>query len=277
MKIKAYAKINLGLKVEDIRKDNLHNLKMIMVNINLFDIVHIRKCKSIKFDMSDNICPKEENIAYLVLWYIKQKYRINQGVSIYIEKNIPSGAGLGGGSADAAAVIKGLSELWNLCLSKPEMDKIAFMFGADVPFFLYNEISIVEGAGEIVMPIERDINYSVVLIVPGKKFSTANVYKFAKSSSVGDEKFYTLLNSYDIAPYIFNDLEKAVKELDNEFPLEEMKKNLIDAGCINSLMTGSGSTVYGLCDNKKINNIVKILEEKNPEYNIVKTEIVVKV
>ena len=147
---KANAKINLTLDIVGVRKDGYHILDMIMQSVSLADTVKIslNNIPQINVESSCNIISGENNIAYKAASYFLKEANINSGVDIYIEKNIPMSAGLGGGSADAAAVLLALNSLFNGPLDKKTLEKIALKLGADVPYFLYGGTVRVGGIGE---------------------------------------------------------------------------------------------------------------------------------
>ena len=163
MKVKAYAKINLGLKVLGKREDGYHELEMIMVNVGLHDVLYFKISEDVMVIMDKTICEMEDNIVYKTAMYIKNRYKVQQGVKIKIKKKIPDGGGMGGGSSDAASTIIALNKLWNLGLNKKEMLEVAAKIGSDVPFFIVNKLSFVKGRGEKIEEIDKKIDDNIIM------------------------------------------------------------------------------------------------------------------
>ena len=249
---KAYAKINLGLKTVSKRDDGYHELEMVMVNVDLYDTLCFKITKDLEVVMDNSICKMEDNIVYKAALLMKNKYDVKDGVTIEIEKHIPDGGGMGGGSSDAGCTILALNQLWSLNLSKDELIDIASQIGSDVCFFLYNELSLVKGRGEIVEPIGKSINEDIILVIPNIKCSTKDIYQ---NHVVKDSlnKISNIVNNIegDYYKYLFNDLEVTTKKIYKNYQLDQIKKDLIECGCIASLMSGSGSTIFGIKDKNK--------------------------
>ena len=255
MKVKSYAKINLSLKVTGVREDGYHNLDMLMININLYDVLKFEKSNCVKVDMDKDVCKMEDNIIYKTVMYIKEKYNIKEGICVYVKKRIPQGGGLGGGSSNAASTIIALNKLWDLKLSEDEMISIAKKIGGDVPFFIVDSFSRVQGIGESIKEIDIPFNKKIVLVIPNIKCDTKNVYNHWRVLSNNDIDDIDL-NNYD---NLFNDLELATIEAYPEYELGKIKKVLISNGCKSALMTGSGSCVFGIYD--RTINMKKIKEQ----------------
>src|SRR5690554_1690290 len=176
---KAYAKINLGLEVLNKREDSYHDLAMIMTSISLSDELYFEEIDQNKIIID---CEKmshivlESNLIYIAAKLIKERFEINKGVKIRVVKNIPEKAGLGGGSADAAATLRGLNTLWNLGQSLDDLAKLAIEIGSDVPFCIYNKTAKVTGRGENIEFID-DVPYlNLLLVFPHFKASTKDVF-----------------------------------------------------------------------------------------------------
>ena len=141
---------------------------MLMVNVDLFDILYFIKSDDVIVTMDKEVCKMEDNLVYKTAMYIKNKYNVNQGIDITIKKNIPDQAGLGGGSSDAACTILSLNKIWKLNLSENDLIDIASHIGSDVPFFLYNRLSVVKGRGEKI---------EAVYMIPGWTHNIINLSK----------------------------------------------------------------------------------------------------
>jgi len=249
MKLLAPAKINLSLKILNKRKDGYHNIKSIFQTVSLYDEIFISNAKSdkeIEFTCKPEVTKNsEENLAYRAVLLLKEYTGEKRKVKIKIIKNIPAGAGLGGGSSDAATVLKGLTKFWNIKISIDELNKLALKLGADVPFFLYGGKCLVEGIGEKIKklnPENDERNNYILLIWPGFEISTKEIYEMFDKFSC-KEKTYT-------TKYPTNDLEEVVFR---KYPeLKTIKEKLIELGANFSLMSGSGSTIFGVFEKRDI-------------------------
>ena len=268
IKKKAYAKINLCLNTLYKREDSYHELEMLMVNVDLFDILYFKKSDDVIVTMDKEVCKMEDNLVYKTAMYIKNKYNVNQGIDIKITKNIPDQAGLGGGSSDAACTILSLNKIWKLNLSENNLIDIASHIGSDVPFFLYNKLSVVKGRGEKIEAVDKDFNQNILLLIPDTKCSTKLIYQNHvienHDKKVSDLVFNLDKNYYD---YMFNDLEKTASLIYPDYKLQEIKQLLIDIGCKTAMMSGSGSAVFGIGINLNKKEI-KELREKYSNYSI---------
>jgi 4-diphosphocytidyl-2-C-methyl-D-erythritol kinase len=259
LNVKAYAKINLFLEIVGKRPDGYHNLQTIMQQIDLYDKISFQSINEDKIDLKcnkANLSADENNIVYKAVKAIKTEFNIKKGIKIVLTKSIPMGAGLGGGSSDCAQTIKALVKLWNIKTENKKLIEIASKLGADVPFFLGSPIALCEGIGEIVTPLKNIGKFPIILINPGFEISTANVFKRVKLSltkksgihkictSILDEK----LDKNSISKVLFNRLEDFVFPYHGE--LLRIKTLLQNLGCA-SLMSGSGSTVFGIAQSFK--------------------------
>lgn len=272
---KAYAKINITLNVINKRDDGYHNLKMIMAPIELHDILTIEDS-----DKTEVYCDVENlngsnNIVYNAIMKLQELYDIDKNVMVNIRKEIPIGAGLGGGSADCAATLRGLNELWNLGLSLKELAEIGVTLGADVPFCIHNRQAIVTGVGEKIEFIDG-FSGLVLLVVP--KFGVSTKEIFSNTSLIEIKKkditnHLNLINGNhieELKKILFNDLEKVSFNLKK--PLEELSRKLKEIDRT-FLMTGSGSVFYCLFGNEKeASSTYGILQEYG--YRVLKTQII---
>ncbi|MCD7785925.1 MAG: 4-(cytidine 5'-diphospho)-2-C-methyl-D-erythritol kinase [Oscillospiraceae bacterium] len=252
---KAYAKINLTLDVTGILENGYHSIASVMQTISLYDEISVEKnnfgdiwvysdggefADSMPLD-EDNTC---EKAAVEFLRYIKA----TEGVDIHVKKNIPSQAGLGGGSSDAATVLRLLNMLYNADLSYEELRGLGIGIGADVPFLVTGGCALCEGVGEVLTPIKTGLNGYVLLVKPDFGISTPEAYRlFDEKKLPYGNSSEVVMNSGNFSRLLSNDLEKAVANPD----IEEIKRKLISLGASDSLMTGSGSCVYGLFEDKK--------------------------
>ncbi len=140
--LKAPAKINWFLNIHGLRNDGFHEIQSLIQKVSLFDELTFSPSESLVVN-SDAPIPMEQNLVYKAAMLLREKYKVNMGALIHLDKKIPAGAGLGGGSSDAAAALMGLNELWSLGLSMDELCRTGELIGSDIPFFLYNSLSYV--------------------------------------------------------------------------------------------------------------------------------------
>jgi 4-diphosphocytidyl-2-C-methyl-D-erythritol kinase len=253
--LKAPAKINFFLEIKNKRTNEYHNLESIMQTVSLYDELSFELAKNmISFECSDNsLSAYETNIVYKAAMAVKKHYNTDKGVKIYLKKGIPIGAGLGGGSSDAASTLEALIKLWNIKTTKKELEQIAMKLGADVPFFLTGGTALCEGIGEIVTPLKSIGELNIVLVNPGFGVPTADVYKKIKLPLTNQVKIHKIkslifnnsFNKKEAFKSCFNRLEEFV--FPNYPEILEIKKVLSEP-CYASLMSGSGATVFGILD-----------------------------
>ena len=244
-------KINLGLRVVRKRPDGYHDLETIFVPIyGLHDELEVLPASSFSFEQEGIAvdCDPEDNLIVKCYRQMAAKYPQIGAVKVRFKKNIPFGAGLGGGSSDAAHMAIALNELFGLGLSKEQLAAEVSVLGADCAFFIYNVPCFAEGIGDKLTPIELDLKGTrIILIKPEEGVSTKEAYSGMKSYSVSGlttERSYSESDLIGEAGLFINDFEATV------FPLHpiigEIKKRLLDAGAYYASMSGSGSTVFGL-------------------------------
>ena len=264
MKDRAYAKINLALDVFNVRDDGYHDIKSIMIPINFYDELEIRVV-----DNDEYICNKpyikfnEKNSIIKMIDIVKDKYNINDHFYINLRKSIPTQAGLGGGTSDAGSALRILKKLYRLDLSKQEERDICVAVGADVLFNYYNKAAVVEGIGDIIMPIEVKKKYHVLLVKPFKGVSTKQAYDNLNMDICDHPNIDILKKSLEegtcIDGLMSNSLEQPSLLLNKDVKI--IKDLLIDNGCKNVLMSGSGSCVFAISEDeeeiKRLNEQVK--------------------
>ena len=247
MRMNCNAKINLGLFITEKRVDGFHNLESIFLPVPWFDVVDIQESDETSFsssgieidgNQSNNLCMK----AYQLL---ARDYDLPP-VSIHLEKNIPIGAGLGGGSSDAAYVLKGLNEMFRLNLSVERLEQLAGLLGSDCPFFIQNKAAFVSGKGErLNFKLNLHLECYCLLVNPGIHISTKEAY----SSIIPKQAKFNLLDikSLDNKEWqnsINNDFEAAL--VPNYSELEKLRKDLMKLDPFYVSMSGSGSTFFAL-------------------------------
>jgi len=251
----AYAKINLGLRITGILPNGYHAIHSLFLPIRgLFDVLTFELHEdSILF--TDNCSfqiPAAENLVMKAAYALKQFSGTTLGAKIHLHKRIPAGAGMGGGSSDAAVTLRALTQLWNIDISPENMLNIALSLGSDIPYFLQDQPAIVEGQGEIIRPIAIELNAWILIILPGLHIGTAWAYAQVKDyASHSCIRFEDLIHDgiIDLKSHtIVNDFEPPIHAVYPE--LAKIKKLLLDAGADLSLMSGSGSTMYGIFSSK---------------------------
>lgn len=271
MKRKCYAKINLSLDSLYQRDDGYHEIDTIMARINLFDELIINKNDSGQFLYSsnnNNIGDLEDNLIYKV-WHMLRDRTDNPGLDVKLIKNIPIAAGLAGGSTDAAEMIKGLNELWDLRLSSQEMMDIGARLGADIPFFFTDTPARARGIGEIISPFDNNLDMKILLINDGTHISSAEVYKNLKDYGHIDNGLIVKKLEYGDHSAIFyfeNVMEDVVTDL---YPhLLDIKGDFLDNGAEVTLISGSGASIFGIfVDDESYNLAYENLKDK---YDFVK-------
>ncbi len=278
IKLNSYAKLNLFLDVLNKREDGYHNIKSVMQRVSLYDKLDISETAS-GIELSCNV-PKipldEKNTCYTAALLIKEKFKIDTGVKIEINKTIPSEAGLAGGSSNAAAVILALNKLWDLGMTADEMKEIGLKVGADLAFCLKGGTCLCEGLGDIITELNPFIWDNILIIKPDFSISTPLAYKTLTEDDHNkyiDNKILSYISSnnyYKTCLSLANTLEIAAFKLHPEIQL--IKKELINTGAISSLMTGSGSAVFAcFMDKSSITKAYNILLKKYNRIFICKT------
>ncbi len=251
----APAKLNLLLKITGQRIDGYHELVSVLVPVALYDKLKISKLeRGLKVYWSGRELPKgQNNLVNRAAISFFEKTGIRKGAKITAIKKIPVSSGLGGGSSDAAATLKGLNQLWGNSLSSGDLERLALSLGADVPFFLLQRPSIARGIGEILQPMKSFPSFWYVIVSPSLMVSTAWVYKRIKLQ-LTNKKSQSIVNFskkaiFNIPELLSNDLEGVTL---GKYPfLCSIKDSLIELGALGALMTGSGPSIFGLFDSSR--------------------------
>lgn len=257
--LKARAKINLTLDVTGKREDGYHFVKMIMQTISLCDTVLVKKVPKpgiwLKCDVKWLPCD-ERNIAYKAAALMIDTFDIKEGVSISIRKRIPVAAGLAGGSADCAAVLKGINEVFGLGLDEERLMELGAKLGSDVPFCIKEGTALAEGVGADLTDIGPCPELNMVLIKLPVSVSTATVYKNLDCYNLpfhpDTEAVLEAIKNGDrkaIAEGLSNVLETVTVKMHPR--IDKLKKTLVEYGALGSIMSGSGPTVYGIFEDKR--------------------------
>lgn len=255
-KYKSYAKINLGLKVLNKRADGYHNIDSLFIELNLHDTISFTASNSFSLTTNFSNLPVDNSNLVTKVYNLLYPYRkiLNSEYSIHINKKIPMGSGLGGGSSNAATTLKALNQLWGCGFDYKNLAKLGASLGADVPFFVEGGFQHVTGIGEILNPQNSDIlkNLHVLLIIPDIHVSTKWAYKILNISLQSNEsvhKFSPLKEPVNWQLFE-NDFERVIRSTYPE--IGKIKSQLYDCGAIYAGMSGSGSTVFGIFDNRDL-------------------------
>ncbi|OPY67594.1 MAG: 4-diphosphocytidyl-2-C-methyl-D-erythritol kinase [Syntrophorhabdus sp. PtaU1.Bin050] len=248
------AKVNLFLKVLSKRPDGYHNIISIVDIVSLHDTIHIEETKDNIISLTDSrgVLPDGPgNTIYRAIAALKDRYKIRTGVRVHVEKNIPIGSGLGGPSSNAATALKAMTKIWNLPIREEEMHEIGRAVGADVPLFLYGKPCVMKGIGDLISPIHLPVMWYLI-VYPAVSIQTKAVYEGLKIVLTKKENDIKLLGKFDtvreICAILENDLEKVGTVICPA--IQVIKDRLIEAGSIGALMSGSGSSVFGVFDNE---------------------------
>lgn len=254
MKLKALAKINLGLDVVRKREDGYHEVRMIMQNIHLYDVLEltVNDTPGIRIETNHSEIPCDEsNLVYKAAKLLMDEFQIEKGLHVRLEKNIPVAAGMAGGSSDAAAAMIGVNEVFALGLTTEELMKRGVKIGADVPYCIMGGTALAEGIGEVLSPLPPMPKCYLLIAKPPVGVSTAFVY--------GNLRANELAHHPDIAAMIEALKEESITNLcvkmENvletvtvpAYPvIDEIKKLMVSCGADGALMSGSGPTVFGI-------------------------------
>lgn len=238
MEVKAYAKINLSLAVTGVREDGYHTLRTVMQTVSLCDVLSMERAEGLTFTCDSFALAGEDNLCVKAAKAFFGVARVRGGAKIDLRKKIPTGAGLGGGSADAAAVLKTLNELYGRPLTTAQLLRLGATLGADVPFCLHGGKCICTGIGEILEPVSGGEKLELVIAKGANGLSTPDMYRRL------DER-RELRSAPDREGY-FNDFEPIAEELLADVGI--LKRKLKELGAHHAMMTGSGSAVFGIFD-----------------------------
>jgi len=251
MKILSPAKINLYLKIKNQRADGYHNIETLICPIAIFDALSfIFDQKKILVECNPKICAQEDNLAFKAADLFFKEANIKAGVKITINKKIPAGAGLGGGSGNAAAVLTALNKHYQT-FSVEKLEKIGLKIGADVPFFIRSKPALATGIGEKLYEYKGLYPFNIVVVYPRFEVSTSWAYKkfneikknLGLTNTKKRNKYPFFINRKDKI-YIKNNLEEAVEPF---YPqISDIKKDFIRNKADKTLMTGSGSAIFGI-------------------------------
>lgn len=257
IELKSRAKINLSIDVLGKRDDGYHLVEMIMQTIDLYDVIKIKQLDTndvvIKSN-SSHIPLDNDNIVYKAIELLRQRFNINKGIEVFIEKNIPVAAGMAGGSSNAAAVLVGLNKLWKLNLTEQELQELGLKLGADVPYCISGKTVLAEGIGEKLSYIKGlPKNISILICKPNLFVSTKDVYQGLDLNNIENRPNNKLLieclekgDIDSLSKNMSNVLENVTSKIHKE--INEIEEIMMANSALGSMMSGSGPTVFGLFD-----------------------------
>ena len=266
LQLKAYGKINLGLDVIRKRPDGYHDLDMIMQMVDVYDDVIIEKKAGeeivVKADAAV-LSNGKDNLAYMAAKMLFDEFGIKSGVEITIHKRIPIAGGMAGGSSDCATTLIGINEMFNLGLSKQQLMERGVKLGADVPYCVLGGTAIARGIGEVFTPLPTPPQCHVIIAKPPISVSTAYVYGHIRPDEITKrpdiEQMTLAIKEQDLnklSDLLYNVMEEVTV-------IEKLKSIMLENGALNSIMSGSGPTVFGLFDDReKAQAAMKALDSK---------------
>lgn len=271
LQLKAYGKINLALDVLRKREDGYHDLDMIMQMVDVYDDIIIEKNNNkdivVKTDKAV-LSNGKDNLAYMAAKTLMDEFGISQGVIITINKRIPIAGGMAGGSSDCATTMIGINQMFNLGLDKKALMERGVKLGADVPYCILGGTAIARGIGEVLTPLKTPPQCHVIIAKPPVSVSTAFVYGHIRPNQIKKhpdvEKMVEAINNQDLkmlASLLSNVMEEVTIP---EYPIiQDIKEVMLENGALNSIMSGSGPTAFGLYDDKEsAEKTVELLKEK---------------
>ena len=257
MKERAYAKINLCLDVIRRREDGYHDLKMIMVPVDFYDLLEIEPAAETTLKLNRSYLPvNEKNTVIKAIQVLRERYGFREEFACTLAKHIPTQAGLAGGSADAAAAIRILNRMLKLDMTAEEMTEVGRQVGSDVPFCILNKPALVEGTGEVITPFACPADFHILLVKPRHGVSTKTAFEnldIANAEHPDCEQMRTTLINDDYHGMI-NALGNTLEEISLKLvpEIREIKEDLTAMGFDGVLMSGSGSTVFAITRNEKL-------------------------
>ena len=260
IRLKAMAKINLGLDVVRRREDGYHEVRMIMQNIHLYDTIFMKKLQGNEIKVKTNLHflpTNENNLVYQAAKLLKDEFKIETGVLIELQKYIPVAAGMAGGSTDAAAVLYGMNQMFNLHLSKQDLMERGVKIGADVPYCIMRGTALSEGIGEILNPLPPMPRCPILIAKPAISVSTKYVYENLHANELKEhpdiDGIVEAIKAEDIKG-VASKLENVLETVtEREYPvITELKDFMKSHGALNAIMSGSGPTVFGIYDREDV-------------------------
>ena len=282
MRLRAFAKINLGLDILRKREDGYHEVRMIMQTIQMYDVLEMKRVKKPGISLSVNypyIPSDERNLVYKAAKLLMDEFQVKEGVDICLEKFIPVAAGMAGGSSDAAAAMVGINHLFKLGLSEKDLMDRAVNIGADVPYCIMRGTALAEGIGEKLTRIAQVPDCYVLIGKPGIGVSTKTAYESLQldkiqshpdiDGMIRDIENGNLLAMTDKMGNVFE------SGIIGKYPVIGEIKDLMEAnGALKAMMSGSGPTVFGIFDDReKMEAAAAVLRQRNLAKTVFATEV----
>jgi 4-diphosphocytidyl-2-C-methyl-D-erythritol kinase len=274
--VKSPAKINIGLNIINKRVDGFHNLQTIFYPLNIFDEIRFIRSNKFSFNSNDvNLNKEKTNLIIKAKVFLENEFRIHLPIEIYLNKKIPIGAGLGGGSSNAATTLLSLIKLFNLQIDPAKLLDLALQLGSDVPFFLNPIPSFAESRGEVLIPINLKLNKYLLIVNPGIHVSTKWTFGLIKpippKLSLKSLIVKASIEINDLMNFATNDFEDIVF---SHFPdIKEIKEKMLEFGAAFSMMTGTGSTVWGLYDDAEVAHQTELFFKRKNYFSFIQEPI----
>ncbi|MBT8379809.1 MAG: 4-(cytidine 5'-diphospho)-2-C-methyl-D-erythritol kinase [Ignavibacteria bacterium] len=263
---KSPAKINLGLRILEKRNDGYHNIETIFYPLLLTDDISFEKSDFLKITSNvEKVNKLEKNLIKTAVEILEQKTGKQIHLNIFLDKNIPLGAGLGGGSSNAATTLRALNEMYNFDLTYGVLSELALKIGSDVPYFLNPIPAYAESRGERIEPVSLEINYPLLIVNPGIEISTKWAFENLSPRKSNQNELKGLasgnLDFKKLKSILENDFENLIF---SKYPkVKEIKKEFINHGAEFALMTGTGSSVFGIFSNlQRANFAAEFFQQK---------------
>ena len=286
MKVKAFAKINLCLDVLRRKENGYHEVEMVMTNVDIFDVLEIKELEEKKIllkSYNTDLAMDETNLIYKAIALLQKETGKTFGVEVLLEKNIPMEAGMAGGSADAAATLKAVNELFALGVSDERLLELGASLGADIPFCIMGGTVLASGIGEKLRRLSPLPKMKLLIVKPKAGLSTKKVYESLDIDGLNKAGFIHK-DVGEMVSVIESDeadktkIEKIAGRLDNilEVPsirllplIEDIKQKMLDNNCLGALMSGSGTAIFGIYENDEDMIKTKEILEKDDRINYI--------
>ena len=286
MKVKAFAKINLCLDVLRRKENGYHEVEMVMTNVDIFDVLEIKELEEKKIllkSYNTDLAMDETNLIYKAIALLQKETGKTFGVEVLLEKNIPMEAGMAGGSADAAATLKAVNELFPLGVSDERLLELGASLGADIPFCIMGGTVLASGIGEKLRRLSPLPKMKLLIVKPKAGLSTKKVYESLDIDGLNKAGFIHK-DVGEMVSVIESDeadktkIEKIAERLDNilEVPsirllplIADIKQKMLDNNCLGALMSGSGTAIFGIYENDEDMQKTKEILERDDRINYI--------
>ncbi len=278
LQLKAYAKVNLALDVTGRKENGYHTVRMVMQTVRLYDRIYMEKNADGEIRLTSNLpyLPMDDkNLVYQAIDRIRTDYQLKEGVNVRIDKHIPVAAGLAGGSSDAAAALVGMNQLFSLNIRQKKLMNLGLSLGADIPFCIMRGTALAEGIGEILTPLPSIPECWFVLVKPSFSMSTRFVYQnlvLDDNTKHPDVDRMCAGIREGSLPVIIENMGNVLEQVTTaHYPdIIRIKEDLRSLGALEALMSGSGSTVFGIFDDPDLAYRAAKALKKNPQIRLVR-------